>query len=166
MRIWILVPLFFSVLISSAQTKVISSNYGELEFIELDHGLASVEEGVVQKMEKSPSGTHGWLKDFVITKVTDSIPVMPKSNFGIVYMVKAKDTVDIPVDIEWVFPKTIKNNKKEKYKTFRYTTKRPTNIPSGSSYSLDEPFEMVKGNWVMNLYLENKLVYTRTFILY
>ncbi|MBF4491898.1 DUF3859 domain-containing protein [Flavobacterium sp. MR2016-29] len=48
----------------------------------------------------------------------------------------------------------------------KYTTQRPTNIPSASSYSLDEPYELIKGKWEMNLYIENKRVYSKTFILY
>jgi hypothetical protein len=81
-------------------------------------------------------------------------------------MVKAKDTVDMDVQIEWIYPKKITNDKGEKFKSIKYTTQRPTNIPSASSYSLDEPYEMVKGRWTMNLYLENKKVYTRSFVLY
>ncbi|HVU55244.1 MAG TPA: hypothetical protein VHD83_09325 [Puia sp.] len=42
----------------------------------------------------------------------------------------------------------------------------PTNIPSASSYSLDESYEMVKGNWELNIYIEKKRVLSRTFILY
>ena len=89
-----------------------------------------------------------------------------KANFGVVYMVKAKDTVDMDVQIEWIYPKKITNDKGEKFKSIKYTTQRPTNIPSASSYSLDEPYEMVKGRWTMNHYLENKKVYTRSFVLY
>jgi len=44
--------------------------------------------------------------------------------------------------------------------------KRPTNTPSASSYSLDEPYEMVKGDWKMNIYIENKRVCSKVFVLY
>jgi hypothetical protein len=152
--------------ISFAQTTVVSKTNGMLEFIELDHGLASVVEGTIEKQRNAPTGEHGWLKDFVITDVTDSIQVKPKANFGVVYMVKAKDTADIDVVIEWIYPEKIINEKGEKFKSVKYTTKRPTNIPSASSYSLDAAYEMVKGNWTMNIYLEKKKVYTKTFFLY
>ena len=101
-----------------------------------------------------------------IVDVTDSIEIEPKANFGVMYLVKAKDSVDINVDIEWIYPETIKNEQGKKFKSIRYTTKRPTNTPSASSYSLDEHYELVKGNWEMNIYIENKKVYTKTFILY
>ncbi len=139
---------------------------GTLEFVELDHGLAEVVGGTVEKLKNTPTGEHRWLKDFVITKVTDSIEVVPKANFGVVYLVKAKDTVDIDVVIEWIYPERITNEKGEKFKSIKYTTRRPTNIPSASSYSLDAPYEMVKGNWQMNIYIVKKLVYTKTFFLY
>ena len=72
----------------------------------------------------------------------------------------------LDVTIEWIFPGKISNDKGEKYKTVKYTIQRPTNIPSASSYSLDEPYELVKGKWTMNMYIENKKMYSRTFTLY
>ncbi len=166
MKIFILT---FSLLISLplfAQTKIESQKFGTLQFVELDYGLAKVEEGISEKLEGTPTKTHGWLKDLMIIKVTDSIHIEEKANFGVVYEVRAKDSVDINVDIEWIYPKTVKNEKGEKFKSIRYTTTRPTNTPSASSYSLDAPYEMVPGTWVENLYIENKLVHTRSFFLY
>jgi hypothetical protein len=166
MKVLILVASFFLFTSSFAQTTVVSKTNGPLQFVELDHGLASVVEGTSDNLGKTPTGTHGWLKDLVITKVTDSIEVKPKANFGVVYIVRAKDTADIDVVIEWIYPGTITNEKGEKFKSIKYTTRRPTNIPSASSYSLDAPYEMVKGQWKLNLYIENKNVYSRTFFLY
>jgi hypothetical protein len=91
---------------------------------------------------------------------------LPKANFGVVYIVNGRDKINIDVVIEWIFPEKITNDKGEKFKSIKYTTKRPTNIPSASSYSLDEPYEMVKGDWKMNIYIENKRVCSRTFVLY
>jgi hypothetical protein len=149
-----------------SQTTVTSKLYGALEFKELDHGLAKVKDGTTEALSNSPTGNHGWLEDFEIINQTDSVRILPKANFGVVYIVGAKDTVDIDVVIEWIYPEKITNDKGEKFKTVKYTTKRPTNIPSASSYSLDEPYEMVKGNWKMNIYIENKRVCSRTFFLY
>ncbi len=156
--------LFFNT--AFAQTTVGSKSNGVLEFVELDHGLANVKGRRVENLSNTPTGTHGWLEDFVIIKVTDSIEAVLKANFGTVYMVKAKDTVDIDVVIEWIYPVKVINDKGEKFKSIKYTTKRPTNIPSASSYSLDAPYELVKGSWRQNIYLENKKIYTRTFLLY
>src|SRR4030095_10619785 len=125
---------------SFSQSTVVSKDHGLLEFKELDYGLARVVPGEVEKLENSPTGTHGWLEDFVITEVTDSIRAVEKANFGVVYIVTAKDTVDIDVDIEWIYHEKVTNEKGEKFKSIRYTSKRPTNIPSASSYSLDAPY--------------------------
>lgn len=152
--------------ISFAQTSATSVNTGKLKFVELDYGLVKVVRGTQEVLKHTPTGVHGWLKDLVITKVTDSIKAEIKNSFGVVYRIAAKDTVDVNVDIEWVFPKIMTNDKGEEFKTIRYTTKRPTNIPSGSSYTFDEPFELLKGNWQMNVYLDNRKVYSRTFIVY
>lgn len=151
--------------VSFGQTKIKSKKHGVLEFVELDHGIAKVAGGKSEPLKNSPNG-HVWLEDFEIIKVTDSVPVELKTNFGVVYGIKAKDSVDINVDIEWIFPEKITNEKGETFKSFRYTTKRPTNTPSASSYSLDAPYEMVKGDWKVNIYIEDKLMYSRTFILY
>lgn len=151
---------------SFSQITVKSKTYGDLEFIELDYGLAKVKGRTTESLSTSPTGTHGWLEDFEIIDKTFSIQTLPKANFGVVYMVKAKDTVDINVEIEWIYPKEITNEKGEKFERIKYSTKRPTNIPSASSYNLDEPYEMVKGDWKMNIYIENKRVCSKTFNLF
>lgn len=149
-----------------SQITVNSKLHGTLEFKELDYGLAKVKAGTTERLSRSPTGNHGWLEDFEIINTSDSIQVLPKANFGVVYTVNAKDTINIDVVIEWIYPEVIKNDKGKKFKSIKYTTKRPTNIPSASSYSLDEPYEMVKGNWNMNIYIENTRVCSRTFVLY
>ena len=163
-RIELLLVMFLFVKMAAAQNTVESKTNGLLEFVELDHGLAKVSGGKDDSLASKVS--HRWLEDFVIVKVTDSILAEMNANFGEVYIVKAKDTVNIDVVIEWIYPKKITNNKGERFNKIKYTTKRPTNIPSASSYNIDTPFELVKGNWTMNIYLENKKVFTRTFFLY
>ena len=149
-----------------AQTTIKSKTYGDLEFKELDYGLARVKGRKSEELTTSPTGTHGWLEDFEIIDKTTSIQALAKANFGVVYIVNSKDTVDIDVVIEWIYPKKITNDKGQEFKSIKYTTKRPTNIPSASSYSLDEPYETIKGDWKMNIYIENKKVCTKTFVLY
>ena len=117
-------------------------------------------------MKNSPTGSHGWLRDFEITKITDSVPAELQANFGVQYIVRSKDTAEIEAEIEWIFPKKMINDEGEKFKSIKYTTKRPTNTESASSYSLDKPFELIKGNWTVNIYTENKIVNTKTFVLY
>ena len=151
---------------SFAQTTIKSKTFGDLEFKELEFGLAKVKGRKTEELATSPTGTHGWLEDFEIIDKTTSIQALPKANFGVVYIVNAKDTVDIDVVIEWIYPKKITNDKGQEFKSIKYTTKRPTNIPSASSYSLDEPYETVKGDWKMNIYIENKKVCSKTFVLY
>lgn len=157
---------FFILQTIISQTTVKSKTYGNLDFKELDYGQANVKGRKTEELKNSPTGTRGWLQDFEIIKKTDSIEAVKKANFGVVYIVTAKDTVDINIDIEWIYPEKITNDKGEKFKSIRYTTKRPTNIPSASSYSLDEPYELIKGNWQMNIFIENKRVYSKTFVLY
>lgn len=162
--------LFFTALLSInsifAQTVIESKQSGRLEFTVIKYGVAQVNRGTVEEMKNSPTGSHGWLKDFVITKNTDSVPAVLNANFGVQYLVKAKDSIDIVVEIEWIFPKRMTNEEGEKFKSIKYKTKRPANLESASSYSLDKPYELIKGTWTQNLYIENKLVNTQNFILY
>lgn len=150
----------------SAQTTIKSKKYGTLDFAELDYGLASVEEGSTVLDKNSPTGTKGWLRDFAIIKKTDSIQIKPDVNFGVVYQINASKETNIKVDIEWEYPETITNERGEKFKSIRYSTERPTNTPSASSYNLGEPYEMVEGKWTENIYIDKKKVFTRTFYLY
>lgn len=141
----------------------------DVKFVELNYGIANAtriasdSDGVIVKPAVDVS--NNMLSQFEIVKKTDSVETKMKAKFGIKYMFTAKDTMDIYVDIEWIYPKTVKNNGK-KFKSIRYTTKRPTNIPSASSYSIDDDFELIKGNWTENIYYQDKLVDTRVFILY
>jgi hypothetical protein len=166
MKVIFTVITFLFIQSTFSQTTINSKSHGILEFKELDYGLAKVKDGTTDKLSNSPNGNHGWLEDFEIINKTDSILTLPKANFGVVYIVNAKDTVDIDVVIEWIYPEKITNTNGEKFKSIKYSTRRPTNIPSASSYSLDEPYEMVKGEWKMNIYIENKRVCSKTFILY
>ena len=110
-----------------------------------EEAVLPVLSGLKLKGENTPTKTRGWFKDFVIIKQADFIKIAPKANFGTGYIVNAKDTMDISIDIEWIYPKAVKNEQGEKFKSIRYSTKRPTNISSASSYSLDADYEVVPG---------------------
>lgn len=152
--------------LTSAQKTLVNSSGDTLVFKVLDYGPARVKAGTTEQLSNSPTGTHGWLDDFEMIRTSDSIQAVPKANFGVVYVMETKDTVNINVTIEWIYPTEIKNDKGETFKTIKYNTKRPTNIPSASSYSLDEPYEMVKGDWQVNIYIGKALVCSKVFHLY
>src|SRR2546423_1255107 len=153
MKIAFFIVTLFSSVSLFAQTRLESKKNGTLKFSVLTYGIAHVADGTIDELKNSPTGTHSWSDGLNMLKVTDSIPVKQKENFGLVYIVEAKDTADINVDIEWIYPKKITNEKGETFKSIRYTTQRPTNMPSGSMYSFDAPYEMVKGKWVLNIYI-------------
>ncbi|RYY15931.1 MAG: gliding motility-associated C-terminal domain-containing protein [Chitinophagaceae bacterium] len=82
---------------ASAQFTVSSNTAGKLEFVELEYGIGQKVDGTTVQDKASPTGTRGWLEDYMIIKQTDSVPMVRKANFGTVYIIKAKDTVDIAV---------------------------------------------------------------------
>jgi hypothetical protein len=149
-----------------AQKTFDSKKYGTLKFTVLYYGITKGFGGQDDQMAGTPTGTHRWLDDLDLIKKTDSIPMELKQSFGLIYQVEAKDTFDMDVDIEWIYPKKITNEKGEEFKSIRYTSKRPTNIPSGSNYSLNAPYEMVKGKWTVNIYIDDKKMTSKTFIVY
>lgn len=166
MKILVFVIALLSSISLFAQTTLESKKNGTLSFSVLDYGITETVVGKVDHLNTSPTGTHVWLEDLQMVKVTDSIPLKLKQNFGIVYRVAAKDTTYIDVDIEWIYPEKITNEKGNTFKSFRYTTQRPTNIPSGSTYSLDAPYEMVKGKWVVNIFIEDKKMGSKSFFVF
>ncbi|MCW3467625.1 DUF3859 domain-containing protein [Chitinophaga nivalis] len=166
MKIIVFIIILFSNVSLFAQTTLKSKKNGTLNFSILDYGITQVVHGSIEQLKASPTGTRGWLKDLQMLKVTDSIPLKLEQNFGIIYLVEAKDTIDIDVDIEWIYPDKITNEQGETFKSIRYTTKRPTNIPSGSTYGLNAPYEMVQGKWVINIYIENKKMGSKSFLVF
>jgi Domain of unknown function (DUF3859) len=137
-----------------------------VEFVEINHGMVKVSRERTEIQINSPTGSRGILESFEFIKITDSVPAILKNNFGIEYMLKTADSTEIDVTIEWLYPEKITNTEGKKFKTIKYTTQRYTNEPTFSSYSLDEPYELVKGKWKMNIYAYEKLLYSKTFILY
>lgn len=166
MRLIITIAFLFAFKVAFSQKTINTAEYGQLEFKVLDYGTAKVEGRTSDKLNSSPTGDHGWLTDFQITQTTDSVKAQPKANFGLVYIVNSKDTVDINVEIEWIYPKRITNDKGEIFKKVRYPTKRPTNTQSASSYTIDEPYELIKGDWQVNIYISKQRVCSKIFILY
>jgi hypothetical protein len=161
-----IIAFLFSGMSLFAQTKLESKKNTPLIFIILDYGIVKATGIADDPLKASPTGTHHWLDDLQVVKVTDSIPLKLKQNFGFFYVIKTIDTVNLNIDTEWIYPSKITNEKGESYKSIKYTIPKTTNIPSASLYSLDEPYEMVKGKWVVNLYMENKKIGSKSFIVY
>ena len=137
-----------------------------IEFAELDYGLAQVGDRRPMKADNVPTGERNVSTTLDFVEHTDSIQIAPKASFGIMYMLKAIDSVDINVDVEWIFPKKMVDDKGNKYKSIRYTSKKPTNTELGNTYTFDEQYEMIEGKWILNIYYENKKLFSRTFIVY
>ena len=166
MRIKLLLISILVYNVALSQTIIKTKNYGILEFKEFDYGLASVVSETKAKLDKSPTGNRNWIEGFEIVKVTDSIPLFPKTHFGSIYVINSKNTMELETEIEWIFPQKIINDKGKSFKTLKYKTVKTTNKFTSSSYGLDEPYELVKGKWILNIFIENKIIYTKTFILF
>lgn len=148
---------------------VLSSTYSQtaVQFEELAFGLAARTENT-DRIEAAdlPTGQRNIANNLEFVQSTDSIQLQPKGSFGIMYMLKAADSVDIKVDVEWIFPKKMVDKEGNKYKSIRYTTTKPTNTELGNTFTLDEAYEMIEGKWTLNLYVDNKKLFSRSFFVY
>lgn len=156
--------IFFLITLHSAAYAQTSSAPVKLK--EVSYGYYTSQIVEKEAMDNAPTGNHSVVKNQVLIKQTDKIPAKIGSEFGTVYQLKghAKDSVQL--DIEWVYPHEIVDTAKHiKYKNVRYSLYVPGNATNGSTYTLEESFEVVTGDWQINIYNRGKLLYTKTFVL-
>lgn len=157
--------LFFILLFSSTTINAQNTSGDELsnyKFIELGHGLAP---DYIPSADTIPWNKRPIYK-FKIIKTTDSIPAKLHTVFGIEFKITGKQTPDLAYTVEWVYPKPIKEPDGRLYGAVKTGNSMSTNKETNASFYLNETYELVKGNWKLNVYIEKKLVYSHVFILY
>jgi hypothetical protein len=137
------------------------------KFSELNYGMYASQTGETQKMDESPSGDHRVVIKQVLLKKTEKIPAKIGSDFGTEYKLVSNSSDTVTLQLEWIFPHTIIDPvKKASFKSIKYAIDLPLNATNGSTYSLDNDFEVVKGTWQLNIYYEDKIIYSKKFELY
>jgi hypothetical protein len=120
-----------------------------------------------ESIDGSASIDHAVVEKQVLVKKTEKVPAKLGIQFGTVYKLTGKDKDTASLEIEWIFPHEIMDTAKNaKYLNIRYPIKLPINFVNSSCYTLDNNFEVVKGIWIVNIYSDNKIIFTRKFDLY
>ncbi len=159
-------PLLFFMLLAFAATANAQKNAAEdlpvYKFIELDHGLAP---NYIPSPDSIPWNKRPIYK-FKIIKTTDSIPAKLHTAFGVEFKVTGNEKPDLAYVAEWIYPKPIKEPDGRLYGSVKAGNSISTNKETNASFYLSEPYELVKGNWKLNVYIEKKLLYSHVFVLY
>ncbi|MBI1767729.1 MAG: DUF3859 domain-containing protein [Bacteroidetes bacterium] len=157
----ILLTIFYTVTPCSGQTQ-----NQKFEFLESRYGI--FKSGDREKDGKVSETTieHSVLDKIELVKKTDRVPAKLGVEFGVEYTLKSKVNETVRLQIEWRYPKEILDpSNGEKIKNIKYDIDLPTNFVNNSNYTLEQDFEVVKGDWELLIYHDNKPIYKRRFVL-
>lgn len=158
-----IILIFFS---GCSNTNKVNENKPiSLEVKELEFGICETKTVVNEQMENSPSGTYTLSRGFKIVDKTDSITAKLGQKFGVKFIMQSDVNKNLSIEQVWIFPETITNDKGEKFKELRYTVNKPTNEKTYSTYTLEKNFEVVKGEWIYQMFYNDSKIYEKTFYL-
>ncbi|MEH6407959.1 MAG: DUF3859 domain-containing protein [Leeuwenhoekiella sp.] len=147
------------------QNEVSKNSIVQIDFIELGYGICTVKTLTSEKMENTPTGTHNVSTNFKLIEKTDRIPIKIGQQFGVDYLLKSDIYTEIPVEFVWTFPESITNENGEVFKEIKYTRNVSTNENNHSTYTLNENYLLVKGEWKYEVLYKGKKIYQRKFYL-
>lgn len=116
-----------------------------------------------EQMAGSPTGTHGVIEQQSLIEKTQSVEAKIGAAFGVEYKLAGKKNDTIPIELEWVFPSDMTDQKGNRYSSIRYPVDLPANLVNASVYSLDNDYEVLKGTWTLNIYYHDKVIFSRKF---
>lgn len=134
------------------------------KFSEISYGTYRSQTVEKESMAESPSGDHKVVTKQILLKKTEKIPAKIGTEFGTEYKLTGNSKDIVTLQLEWVFPKEITDPvKKVSFKSIKYPIDLPANATNASTYSLDNDFEVVKGPWQLNIYYNEKIIYSKKF---
>lgn len=135
-------------------TKIL--NYGE--------GSAKVLEE--HEDENVPSGKR-FTTDYNlgISQTSDTINLYKGVQFGIEYIIESPRSSLIDIKTVWYFPSSIVNNERREFSASEYSIRKLTNKYTYSSYELNQDYEMKEGEWIIELFYEDKKILKKSFFL-
>jgi len=136
------------------------------KFNEISYGVYSSESTIKEKMDESPSGTHNVAIKQILKKKTNRIHAEVGVEFGTEYKLTGNTNDTTTIEIEWVFPKKMIDNDKNSFERIRYSIDLPINSGNASTYTLENSYEVIVGDWLLNIYSDNKIIYSKKFSLY
>jgi len=131
---------------------------------EISYGIYQSQTVEKEAMAESPSGDHKVVTKQVLLKKTEKIPAKIGAEFGTEYKLTGNTKEVVTLQLEWIFPHEITDPvKKVSFKSIKYPIDLPVNATNASTYSLDNDFEVVKGTWQLNIYYNDKIIYSKKF---
>lgn len=135
------------------------------KFVLLAHGLSAPKKPVTHL--KDSAWGDGPYQYFKVIQSTDSVAAKLNTVFGIEFKIACRDSlVDVPFTEEWIYPTPMKEEDGRKYGMAKTNGTLSTNQKNTCSFTFSKPYELLKGRWTLNLYVEDKLMYTHRFLVY
>jgi len=153
--------LFINIRTNAQQTVVHT-----FEITEISYGIYSSKIIAKEPMAGSPTGNHNATDTSILIKRTQRVPAKLGIQFGAEYKVSADGNNTVPVEVEWIFPEMHDPAGRITNTSLKYPLVIPTNMVNNSSYTLEKKHEVLKGDWVLNIYHDGKIVYSKKFQLY
>jgi len=131
-----------------------------IRFVELSYGVCNLEP------EKAESGDEGqtFSQNFVITDKTDTVPAKIGSRFGISYMIESSLEDAVELRRAWIFPEPMRDDDGDVYIGKSLDIRRTPNDETTAYYTLEHPYEIIKGKWQLCFYYKKHLLYRKIFL--
>lgn len=130
------------------------------------YGITSSKAIATNSLKSSPSGVQNMTSYTKFIEATDSIPATIDTEFGVFYKFNSNKDITIPVTILWQYPDGMKGINGNTIRETKYTIHKETNFEHFSSYTLEEENELVKGDWIFAMIVNEKVIYKKVFHLY
>ncbi|WP_028980574.1 DUF3859 domain-containing protein [Sporocytophaga myxococcoides] len=145
---------------------IIAQGEKVLKVREINYGESRTEKQYESKMKNSPSGHHNTTSyQLQITERTDTINAKLGAQFGIEYELISNQKENTIIQITWIFPDGMKDQKGKTLKELTYNAPKVTNSYTYSNYTLEGENEVVKGQWIFIISKDGKELYRKIFFL-
>jgi len=133
---------------------------------EVNYGIFATRNGVKFDSTSSPSGNQSYGGEYGLKQQTDTIPAEINIEFGLSYDIDIGDQESIFIEKVWTYPKDIITPEGKRFKQLRTESEITAKTKSYyTSYIFEEPFEIVKGEWKLEIFHEGRQLYERSFFI-
>jgi hypothetical protein len=153
-------------LLINARTNAQQTVVHTFEIIEINYGIYTSKKVAKEPMPGSPTDNHNVADTSILVKRTQRVPAKSGIQFGAEYKVSADGNNTVPVEVEWIFPETHDPAGSTTFTSIKSPLVIHANMVNNSSYTLEKKYEVLKGTWVLNIYYDSKIVYSKKFKLY
>jgi hypothetical protein len=156
---------FLSLLLCACAERTKQVKPISLEVKELDSGIGYSRTIHKEHMPESPSSQRAFSDDFQIVEQSDTVPARLEQKFGVIFQMNSDIDQLLEVEQVWIFPSPIRLADGREYKEVRYEISKPTNEPTYSFYELESQYELVKGEWIYQMFYQEKKIFEKKFLL-